>query len=82
MRCSVWSASIWTSKGRASFVLGVSDEQQPLLEPAHWQVLQKQLLAKLGGRAWNARVRRDQVVRTPRTAWPCPPSCLQPRDAR
>jgi UTP:GlnB (protein PII) uridylyltransferase len=63
MLCAVWSACIWTSKGRATFVLGVHDEKRPLRDGRNWQALQKQLLAKLGGSEWSARARRDFVVR-------------------
>jgi UTP:GlnB (protein PII) uridylyltransferase len=64
VNCSVWSASIWTSKSaRAAFVLGVSDGKQPLAVEANWQELRGQLLTLLGGEEGGAAVTKGAVVR-------------------
>ena len=64
--CVVWSASIWTSKGRATLVLGVTDAKQPLSVDANWRALEACLFDVLGGAAHSASMSKDSVV------WPRP----------
>ena len=61
--CSVWSASIWTNKDRATFVLGVRDARRPLSEEGNWLELHDTLTELLGGDSGAVTVRKDTVVR-------------------
>ena len=61
--CSVWSASIWTNKDRATFVLGVRDARRPLTDDSNWAELHATLVELLGGEAGGVTVTMDTVVR-------------------
>jgi predicted amino acid-binding ACT domain protein len=61
--CVVWSASIWTCKGRATLVLGVSDTKKPLSVEENWVWLQDHLQKILTSAEKPASVSKDTVVR-------------------
>lgn len=70
-QCEVWSASTWTSRDRATFVLGLNDVHYPLTVPAYWLRLHSVLFEIMGGSAESAVVGLESVVRPS-------PSCTRP----
>lgn len=61
-QCEVWSASTWTSKDRATFVLGVNDVRYPLTVTANWLRLHSVLFEIMGGSEESAVVELESVV--------------------
>lgn len=62
-QCEVWSASTWTSKDRATFVLGVNDVRYPLTVTANWMRLHSVLFEIMGGSEESSVVKLESVVR-------------------
>jgi UTP:GlnB (protein PII) uridylyltransferase len=60
--CVVGSASIWTCKGCATLVLGVSDTKKPLSVEANWTWLKDRLQEIMGSEDKPASVSKDTVV--------------------